>query len=484
MGIVDYMNSVWMNSSYANRADLAKKYWINNYTGTAAQNNQLLLHLKNMNSNPNNVNNVQGGTETTVSMSRNGNDYDYKADITKDAARNEQMNKNADQLKVNSADLYAGAKENYDKKLNYDQRDQSQKDALDEAYETSNKYWLNSNENYVADNAAKINDDKNAKALLEHQKTVDEKSKNLKAYVDEVMPEYKWLIKDYEDMLGDYMDELAELRAMQKQYYNSVKKEYMNDAAGDMASIASTLSAQWLSAGAVAWAQQQMWNNWLKRYNNLWDQHLTKLQSLLDAGQKVKETVLSSKKWLYDQKAKILDDYTKAINGFADELDAIVQSGIEWHYDAYQKISDKKIEWVADTAGAWAKKDELAAQFKTALPGSEKAMLIMKDYFKGFFWDDANIADYYKYFRAASSKTNDLSKAMELVKAAYDAEHPAKSSWWIKNPDTPNPDTPNPDLWDPTLPETMKKYKTYQDYQKAFGDKAVDMKTWANGLIN
>lgn len=434
MGIVDYMNSVWMNSSYSNRADLAKKYWISNYTGTAAQNNQLLLHLKNMNTNPNNVNNVTWWTETTTSMSRKGEDYDYKADITKDPIRNEQLNKNADQLKVASADLYAWAKENYDKKLNYDQRDQSQKDALDAAYETSNKYWLNSNENYVADNAAKLNDDKTAEALRIHQATIDEKSENLKKYLDEVMPEYKWLIKDYENMLWDYMDELAELKAMQMQYYKSVKNEYMNDAAGDMASIASTLSAQWLSAGAVAWAQQQMWNNWLKRYNNLWDQHLTKLQDLLDAWQKVKETVLSSKKWLYDDKAKLLDEYTKSINWFVDELDAIAQAWNEWHYDPYKKISDKKIENVAEGAWSWAKKDELAAQFKTAMPWSERAIYIMKDYFPGFFWEDANIGDYYKYFRVASQKTNDLSKAMELVKALYDAEHQTKKSSTNPNP--------------------------------------------------
>jgi hypothetical protein len=43
--IVDYLNSVGQNSSYTNRAALAKANGISNYTGTAAQNTQLLSIL-------------------------------------------------------------------------------------------------------------------------------------------------------------------------------------------------------------------------------------------------------------------------------------------------------------------------------------------------------------------------------------------------------------------------------------------------------
>ncbi|WP_078392611.1 N-acetylmuramoyl-L-alanine amidase [Shouchella patagoniensis] len=41
-GIVDYMNRVGLDSSYTNRARLATQYGIKNYKGTASQNNQLL----------------------------------------------------------------------------------------------------------------------------------------------------------------------------------------------------------------------------------------------------------------------------------------------------------------------------------------------------------------------------------------------------------------------------------------------------------
>ena len=44
--IVNYMESKGMDSSYSNRAKLAKQYGINNYRGTAAQNIELLNKLK------------------------------------------------------------------------------------------------------------------------------------------------------------------------------------------------------------------------------------------------------------------------------------------------------------------------------------------------------------------------------------------------------------------------------------------------------
>ncbi|CAM3228518.1 peptidoglycan-binding protein [Filibacter tadaridae] len=45
-GIVDYMNSVGMDSSFTNRAKLAKQYGINNYSGTAGQNIALLEKIR------------------------------------------------------------------------------------------------------------------------------------------------------------------------------------------------------------------------------------------------------------------------------------------------------------------------------------------------------------------------------------------------------------------------------------------------------
>lgn len=45
--IVDYLKSIGVDSSFANRKKLAQKYGIKNYTGTAAQNTQLLNAIRN-----------------------------------------------------------------------------------------------------------------------------------------------------------------------------------------------------------------------------------------------------------------------------------------------------------------------------------------------------------------------------------------------------------------------------------------------------
>src|SRR5690606_18364955 len=44
--IVDYLKSINQDSSFANRKKLAAKHGIKNYTGTAAQNKQLLKKLR------------------------------------------------------------------------------------------------------------------------------------------------------------------------------------------------------------------------------------------------------------------------------------------------------------------------------------------------------------------------------------------------------------------------------------------------------
>src|SRR5699024_386949 len=56
LGLVDWMKSKKMDSSFNNRAKLAKQHGIKNYTGTASQNTQLLAKL-------------QGGSKPTTSNS-------------------------------------------------------------------------------------------------------------------------------------------------------------------------------------------------------------------------------------------------------------------------------------------------------------------------------------------------------------------------------------------------------------------------------
>ncbi len=44
--IVNYLNSINLDSSFVNRAKLAKQHGINNYSGTASQNTRLLHRIR------------------------------------------------------------------------------------------------------------------------------------------------------------------------------------------------------------------------------------------------------------------------------------------------------------------------------------------------------------------------------------------------------------------------------------------------------
>lgn len=68
LGLVDYMRSKGMDSSYHHRAKLAKQYGIANYKGTAKQNESLLAKLTTSKSPTNTQNKIKKGNQTTNSV--------------------------------------------------------------------------------------------------------------------------------------------------------------------------------------------------------------------------------------------------------------------------------------------------------------------------------------------------------------------------------------------------------------------------------
>lgn len=74
--VVDYLNSIGVNSSFANREKLATQHGINNYTGTAAQNTQLLNKLLSQPAKPA----APKGNQKTTSL------VDYLKSINQDAS--------------------------------------------------------------------------------------------------------------------------------------------------------------------------------------------------------------------------------------------------------------------------------------------------------------------------------------------------------------------------------------------------------------
>lgn len=77
--IVDYLNSIGENSSFSNRKKLASKYGISNYKGTASQNTQLLNKMRGSNK-PAASKPTKIGNQTTTSI------VDYLKSINKDSS--------------------------------------------------------------------------------------------------------------------------------------------------------------------------------------------------------------------------------------------------------------------------------------------------------------------------------------------------------------------------------------------------------------
>ena len=68
--IVDYLNSIGVDSSFANRKKLAEKHGIKNYTGTAAQNLQLLRILRDGAKPVSNVENNNTSNKSTITTKK------------------------------------------------------------------------------------------------------------------------------------------------------------------------------------------------------------------------------------------------------------------------------------------------------------------------------------------------------------------------------------------------------------------------------
>lgn len=159
------------------------------------------------------------------------------ANIKKDATANSKLfNNRAD----------------YEKYYNYDKRSDSQKQVLNEAWDNYSKYGLNSAENSMADDASKAADDKNKAKMNVAAKTYADTL----PYVMEIRNKLNDRLGPVFDQLKNYqtkyLNDMSELRKLQNDYYAGMKREYDALAAGQSASVGTTLSGQGLSQSAIA----------------------------------------------------------------------------------------------------------------------------------------------------------------------------------------------------------------------------------------
>lgn len=349
---------------------------------------------------------------------------DYMADVSKDRNRAIEMIGNIKQYAQENPQLFKNY-DNFKKYFHYNERSDSQKKVLDAAYKNYNKYWLNSNENKVADDASQVAADKwNAKI----QVAVDwynKKAANLQAIYDTMNPKYQWLIDKYDRLYDKAFSELDELKKLAKEYYNHTRDMYDEQSAWEAAWVESRLSSQGLGYTAIGSATTWVGNQWATRYNNLMYNHLKTLMELQDKWTTIQTTILN---WMWDLTDKqkwIVSDYFTGLNDLWDAVEKEQQSAIDWVYAPYEEITWQKVTWTAEKAKAQSEKNAVEANYMAANNNSKVKILIDN------LWVDDNVKltwDYEKVLmQIVQQYPDDINKAISVAKAKYSTLN--KSTW-------------------------------------------------------
>ena len=375
--------------------------------------------------------------------------WDYNADISKDKTRLREMAGNIKQYAQENPQLFKNY-DTYKKYFHYDERSDSQKQVLDSAYKNYNKYWLNSNENKVADDASQLAADKGNERIKVALDWYNQRAANLKAVYDTMNPKYQWLIDKYNNLYDRAFKELDELKKLANEYYQHTKWMYDEQSAGEAAGVESRLSAQGLGYTAVGSATTGVGNQWATRYNNLMYNHLKTLRELTENWTPILTNILNSMWDLTDKQKWIVSDYLTWLNDLWNTVEKEQLAAVDWVYKPYEEITGKKVTGTAEKAWSQSEKDETEANYMAANTNSKVKILIDN------LGVDENVkltGDYASVLeQIAKQYPNDINKAISAAKAKFSTLN--KTSWWTK------PTTTTYKTIDEILAEFAKQWMT------------------------
>lgn len=361
------------------------------------------------------------------------NQYDYMADVSKDKNRAREMIGNLKQYAETNPQLFKNY-DNFKKFFNYDWRSASQQYILDAAYKNYNKYWLNSNENAVADDASQLASDKWKEKVQIAMDWYNKRAANLKNVYDTMNPKYQKLIDRYDALYNKAFKELDDLKKLANEYYQHTKWMYDEQSAGEAAWVESRLSSQGLGYTAIWSATTWVGNQWATRYNNLMSNHLKTLMELQDKWATIQTTILNWMWDLTDKQAGIVRDYMTWLNNLWDAVEKEQQDAVDWIYAPYEAITWQKVAWTAEKAKTQAEKVAWLANYDAAT--EQEKVQILLDY----LWVDENTELYWDYYNAlsqiAQKYPNNRPAAKSAADALYNKLNQKKTSWWTPKPDT------------------------------------------------
>ena len=389
--------------------------------------------------------------------------WDYAADISKDVNRAKELLYNIKQYAEKNSQLFKNY-EDFKKYFQYDARHPSQQKILDKAFENYNKYWLNSSENKIADDASQLAADKGNERIQNALDWYNKRAANLQSIYDTMNPKYQWLIDKYDTLYEKAFKELDDLKKLANEYYNHTKAMYDEQSAGEAAGVESRLSAQWLWYTAIGSSTTWVGNQWAKRYNNLMKTHLETLMELQDKWATIQTTILNWMWDLTDKQAAIVKDYFTGLNDLWDAVEKEQQDAVNWIYAPYEAITWQKVTSAAEVAWTWAKVQSKNAQYQ-AMNSVEKRNMIVNNLIT-IFWEWVDLSSKWPYFNAVAQAVSD--NPNDWQKALYQAVGRLQAAW-VKTKKQSK-------WWDLKFEDWIAKneWASYDDMKEAFPNMSED----------
>ena len=391
------------------------------------------------NSMTNPVKNAKGNTAEApkdvnpiISGSRGWDEWDYQADISQDRDRQKQMLTNIRNYAKNDSQLFQN-RDDYDAFFKYNQRSPSQQKLLDWSFNNYGKFWLNSQENLVADDASAVIKEKNDQKRAILQNDLANKKAAAQDVIKKIEPKYQDLWNQYENELNRANDELNQIKQFVKDSYNQTSDVYDQKSLWEAAWAASTLSAQWLSQAAVAGTVSGIGNKWREQYAKNLDDYVRRMTDLADKWVNMKNIIWNQMTNLTDKEKTLLDWYADDMIKLSDENSKALQGFLDQEYSPYEAITWSKVSWTAEKSGNQAQKNAVMANYMAA-NDNDKVKILLDN-----VWVDSNVElkwDYYDaIMKIAKARPNDLNAAISDVKKLFsklNVPTSTWSNWWTK----------------------------------------------------
>lgn len=367
--------------------------------------------------------------------------WNKSINIDNDPDREAEIKYNVWQDQIVNWQLFKN-RNDFNKYYDYEHSSPSQQKLLDELWLGANKYGMTSAENFYADNASKASDDKNMLKMKQAASTYNTLLPQLNA-IRKKLDDRLWPVFDQlRSFQAKYLNDMSELRKLQNDYYAGMKREYDALAAGQSASVGSTLSGQGLSQSSIASTIDWVDKNWQSRYNDLMWKHIETLKWLQDSEQNFMTNYWTLMWNLTNVEQWALKDWYDSFNTLRNNLDKQYGTMIDERYNPYETITQAKVSWAADSWNKDATKRTVEINYKNW--DEDTRINYIRSYLKSYFWDEAQVDKYVQYLRGAARNSNDINWAFEYL---------AKMTWnkqlaSVPNTVNPNPDEINPEWWD------------------------------------